>query len=57
MNKNKFEIEINGCIQTNLNEDEFYNAFIVWIEENGWFFGGGINEYIATKTPDVLNRG
>ena len=40
------EFEINGCVEVpeQMTEDEFYNKFIMFIESNGWFFGGGIRE-------------
>lgn len=46
--KKAFEIEIEGCIDVRENwisSDEFTDKFIQWIEENNWYFGGGIKEY------------
>lgn len=42
------EFEINGCIEVPmaLSEDEFWNKFIDFIEDNNWYFGGGIKEII-----------
>ena len=42
------EIEINGCIEIppEMTIDEFYDAFIGFIESKGWFFGGGFQEII-----------
>lgn len=39
---------IEGCIDVSenpMNEDEFWELFIDWIEGNNWYFGGGIREY------------
>jgi uncharacterized protein YggL (DUF469 family) len=44
--KKPIGIEINGTIYSNegnINENEFFEAFINLIESNGWFFGGGIS--------------
>lgn len=59
------EFEIQGCVEVpeTLSYDEFYDAFIEFIEQNGWSFGGGINEindgyYInadGTKGKHVLD--
>lgn len=40
------EFEINGCIevQPEITEEDFYDKFIGFIESEGWYFGGGINE-------------
>jgi hypothetical protein len=40
------EFEINGCIevQVEITEEEFFDAFIQFVESKGWSFGGGINE-------------
>lgn len=40
------EFEINGCIEVSseVTEDEFWKKSIVFVESNGWSFGGGINE-------------
>lgn len=42
----KKEFEIQGCIEVppTMAEDEFYDIFIAFIESQGWYFGGGINE-------------
>lgn len=39
-------IKIDGIleIQDNINEDEFWEMFIDFIEERHWYFGGGIYE-------------
>lgn len=41
------EIEINGCVDVpdEVTVDEFLDKFIDFIESNGWYFGGGVNEY------------
>ena len=40
------EFEIQGCIEVppEVTEDEFWNAFIEFVESKGWPFGGGIQE-------------
>ena len=40
------EFEINGCIevQAEITEEEFFDAFIQFVESTGWSFGGSINE-------------
>ena len=40
------EFEIQGCIEVppEVTEDEFWNAFIEFVESKGWAFGGGIQE-------------
>lgn len=42
------EFAINGAIEVpmGLSEDEFWDKFIDFIEENNWYFGGGIREII-----------
>ena len=42
------EIEIEGCVEVpiELTMDEFMDKFIAFIEENGWYFGGGMNEIV-----------
>lgn len=42
------EMIIDGCVdirENPVNEDEFWELFIQWIEENNWYFGGGIRPY------------
>lgn len=41
------EIEIAGCVEvsSNVTVDEFLDKFIDFLESNGWYFGGAINEY------------
>lgn len=42
------EIIIDGCVDVRenpVNEDEFWELFIKWIEANKWYFGGGIRAY------------
>ncbi len=36
------EFEICGCIQVQpeITEEEFWNAFIEFVESKGWYFGG-----------------
>lgn len=40
------EFEIQGCIEVppEVTEDEFWNAFIEFVESKGWSFGGGIQD-------------
>lgn len=40
------EFEINGCIevQAEITEEDFFDAFIQFVESKGWSFGGSINE-------------
>lgn len=38
----KASLEISGCISTNMNQDEWTDAFIAWIESRGEAFGGSI---------------
>ena len=42
------EIEIQGCVEIpeGMTADEFADAFIGWIEANGWRFGGGFAEIV-----------
>lgn len=45
--KKPIGIEINGTIYSNegnIEEGEFFEAFIGFIESKGWFFGGGISQ-------------
>ena len=55
------EFEIQGCIEVppEVTEDEFWNAFIEFVESKGWSFGGGIQEiqdgyYILAPLCKVL---
>ena len=45
------EIKIDGCcsVQDDVTVDQFWDKFIEFIESNGWYFGGGINEYNEEK--------
>ena len=40
------EIEILGCINVpmDVDKDTVIDAFIAWVESNGWSFGGGFRE-------------
>ena len=46
--KREKEFEINGCISVpeDLSYDDLWDKFIDFIENNNWYFGGGINEII-----------
>lgn len=41
-------VQIEGCIYTNkgdeLGQNEFLDAFLEFIENNGWSFGGGSSQ-------------
>jgi len=43
------EIEINGVISRvdgeQINEDEFRDLFIKWVEDNGFKFGGSVQAF------------
>ena len=43
---NEKEIEIGGCITVpgDISKDTVIDAFIEWVESNGWSFGGGFRE-------------
>ena len=43
------EISLSGCVevQDDVTVDDFYDAFIAFVESKGWFFGGGIYELPA----------
>ena len=40
------EFEFQGCVEVpmELSEDQFLDRLLMFIEENGWSFGGGISE-------------
>lgn len=42
------EMEINGCVEIphEMSAEVFENAFIDWVEEHGWHFGGGFCEIV-----------
>ena len=42
------EIEIGGCITVpkDISADAVIDAFIDWVESNGWYFGGGFREIV-----------
>lgn len=42
------EFEINGCVMVSpdVTYDDFWDAFIGFVESMGWSFGGGIAEII-----------
>lgn len=46
--KKPLGIKIDGCIyatnEEDIIEEEFWNVFIKFIEEKGWYFGGGLNQ-------------
>ncbi len=46
------EIEIGGCITVSgdVSMDTVMDAFIEWVESNGWSFGGGFRELTAEES-------
>jgi hypothetical protein len=39
------DIRIDGIVSTDVDDIyQFINKFIVWVESNGWTFGGGFKE-------------
>ena len=48
------EIHIDGCvtIPMNVTHDEFLEKFIKFIEDNGWYFGGGTKAFINGECID-----
>ena len=48
------EIEVHGCISvpSGISEDEVSDKFIEFIEEQGWFFGGGFRMVDDDKPCD-----
>ena len=42
------EIEINGCIEIppEMTLEDFTDAFLRWMESEGWCFGGGFREIV-----------
>ncbi|GHU36978.1 hypothetical protein FACS1894193_11540 [Bacilli bacterium] len=44
-----YEVELQGCVYCeteNLTADGFLDKFISFVEENGWYFGGGTKQII-----------
>lgn len=45
-----YGIEVEGCVYSeteNLTVDDFLDKFIVFVEENGWYFGGNTRQIIG----------
>ena len=42
------EFELQGCVEVpmELSEDQFLDRFLMFIEENGWSFGGGVQTIV-----------
>ena len=42
------EFEFQGCVEVpvELSEDQFLDRFLLFIEENGWSFGGGVRTIV-----------
>ena len=59
------EIELHGCvqIQPDMTEEDFWDAFIPFLEERGWYFGGGLSTIVdgyylnedGTRGPHVMD--
>lgn len=41
------EIEMEGCltVSDNISLDDAVDEFLAFIENHGWYFGGGFNEF------------
>lgn len=46
-------IKIDGCVQTNLTEDEWTDEFIEWLESRGECFGGGIQNADEKQSDQI----
>ncbi|WP_246880351.1 hypothetical protein [Sporosarcina sp. 6E9] len=55
MLKRPFGIRLDGCVYAtsgeDLSEEEFSNAFIEFIEERGWYFGGALYQIDEEGNP------
>lgn len=59
------EIEIQGCVQVqpDITAEDFWDAFIPFLEKHGWYFGGGLSTIVdgyylnedGTRGPHVLD--
>ena len=51
------EIEIDGCLNvpTNVSLDDVIDEFLAFIENRGWYFGGGFNEFkdVYSESIDI----
>jgi hypothetical protein len=47
-------IEINGCVtvSTDTTHTEFLKKFSEFLEDNGWYFGGGSQAFIDDEPVD-----
>lgn len=60
--KKPFGIKLDGCIYSidgeSLSEEDFSNAFIEFIEERNWYFGGGLYQVDeeGNHVPDKNNK-
>lgn len=43
-------IEINGCVETTVSEDQWTDDFIEWLESRGEYFGGGTKDVSGEDT-------
>jgi uncharacterized protein YggL (DUF469 family) len=47
--KKQIRVLVDGCVfandqNQNVDLDEFVDAFLEWVESNGWHFGGGVRQ-------------
>ena len=49
------EIVLNGCVEIpdDVSEEAFCDAFIEFVENHGWYYGGGIYEYDEKRDGNV----
>ena len=49
------EIVLNGCVEIpdDVSEEAFCDAFIEFVENHGWYYGGGIYEYDKKRDGNV----
>ena len=56
--KRPLGIELDGCVYAtnseDISEEDFSNAFLEFIENKGWYFGGGLNQ-IDEEGNDIRN--
>jgi hypothetical protein len=54
--KNQIGVLIDGCVfandrNRNVDLDAFLDAFLEWVELNGWHFGGGVRQVDEDGEP------
>ncbi|WP_455194586.1 hypothetical protein [Eubacterium ramulus] len=49
------EIVLNGCVEIpdDMSEEAFCDAFIEFVENHGWYYGGGIYKYDEKRDGNV----